>query len=251
MDRTASRRAYYAERNMGWVFDDPYDPRWWRGSKYREALVRFRPERFGPRALDLGCGLGQAAWRLAERFEQVVALDLSEDAIAFAREHYRRHNLRFVHADLRDYTPERPFDVIFCMDVIEHLEPEAGRALVRRLGQLLRAGGALVAHVPTARTWAGERKRLRYQRKRAQPGETVLDHTGDPTHRATFSPASFRALLADGGLRIEHTWRKMHAWRPVRALARAVLSLPFVPERVQDAATYSYTVLAVREAGGA
>jgi len=47
--------------------------------------------------LDVGCGGGQAAYRLAKRYPgaSVVAIDMNPDAIDFAKEHYQLPNLTF------------------------------------------------------------------------------------------------------------------------------------------------------------
>jgi 2-polyprenyl-3-methyl-5-hydroxy-6-metoxy-1,4-benzoquinol methylase len=241
-------REYFAQRKMGRdLLANPFDERWWRESKYRTALERLgglpKP---GARVLDLGCGLGATAYRLAALAGHVTGIDLSEFAIGFAREHYRRENLRFERADVLEYEPPQPFDAAFCMDVIEHLDPGDGLVLVRRIASLLAPEGVLFAHVPIAESAGGRRKLAAYRRKHPDAGEEVRDHTGDPTHRATFSVASFGALLRAGGLEVERAWRKTHAWRPVRGLAGALLAIPLAPAAWRDAATYSVVVRARR-----
>ena len=244
-------REYFADRKMGRdLLADPNDERWWRESKYKLALDRLGGVARNARVLDLGCGLGATAFRLARVAAEgeVVGIDLSEFAIDFAREHYRRDNLRFERADVREYAPERPFDAAFCMDVIEHLSPDDGRALVKRIAALLAPTGVLFAHVPIAESAAGRAKLASYRRKHpdAEAGEKILDHTGDATHLATFSVASFEALLAAGGLRVERAWRKTHAWRPVRGFYGAFLRTPLAPAAWRDDATYSVVVRAAR-----
>jgi 2-polyprenyl-3-methyl-5-hydroxy-6-metoxy-1,4-benzoquinol methylase len=247
VETSGEGRDYFADRKMGRdLLADPHDERWWRESKYRVALERLGGLPKRARVLDLGCGLGATAYRLAAIAGDVTGIDLSEFAIAFAREHYRRDNLRFLRANILDYAPPHPFDAIFCMDVIEHVSPDDGRALVRRIAALLAPGGSLFAHVPIAESAAGRAKLASYRRKHKDAGETILDHTGDPTHMATFSVASFEALLAGGGLDDLRAWRKFHAWRPVRGLVGALLRTPLASARWRDAATYSYVIRASR-----
>lgn len=244
---TGEGRDYFADRKMGRdLLADPHDEKWWRESKYRIALERLGGVASDARVLDLGCGLGATAYRLAEIAGDVTGIDLSEFAIAFARENYRRDNLRFARANILDYEPPHPFDAAFCMDVIEHLAPDDGRALVRRIARLLAPGGSLFAHVPIADSAAGRSKLAAYRRKHPDAGEGILDHTGDTTHLATFSVRSFEALLEDGGLAVERSWSKIHAWRPVRGLYAAFLRTPLAPAAWRDAATYSYVVRARR-----
>lgn len=49
--------------------------------------------------LDLGCGLGRHAVFFAEKGFKVTAVDLSKDAINFAKEHYAFSDSRFPHID--------------------------------------------------------------------------------------------------------------------------------------------------------
>ncbi len=82
--------------------------------------------------LDIGCGGGLFTMRLAQRYPQaqVVGIDLSSEAIAFAQEHVKRSssplsNLRFFHSSV-DEIPEgpHPFDVVTSTLVCHHLSDE-------------------------------------------------------------------------------------------------------------------------------
>jgi 2-polyprenyl-3-methyl-5-hydroxy-6-metoxy-1,4-benzoquinol methylase len=80
----------------------------------------------GIRVLDVGCGRGLIMIRLAELYpsSRIVGIDLSADAIAFARVETARRGLRNVEFDVRDAsdfdaTAERDvFDVITTFDAI-------------------------------------------------------------------------------------------------------------------------------------
>jgi predicted TPR repeat methyltransferase len=56
----------------------------------------------GRRVLDLGCGAGYGAARLATVARAVVAVDLAEEAIESARGSYARENLTFEAMDVAD-----------------------------------------------------------------------------------------------------------------------------------------------------
>lgn len=80
----------------------------------------------GIEVLDLGCGRGRTVQRLAALYPEsrFTGIDLSEEAVAFAREHAERaglRNVRYLAADLSDYhetaEPER-FDFITTFDAI-------------------------------------------------------------------------------------------------------------------------------------
>jgi SAM-dependent methyltransferase len=235
---------YFATRKMGrQLLKSPYDTTWWNSSKYRLCLHRFDPLPPDARVLDLGCGLGQTAYFLAEVSGEVTGIDLSAFAIQFAMENYERPNLRFVQADIFVYEPEVLADAVFCMDLIEHLDQQEGQKLLRRILGFLKPGGRLYAHVPIAQSVAGIKKLEKYKRNHPDHGP-VIDHTGDPTHKTTFSVPSFRELLEKCGFIVTQEIRKVHCWRPFRWFYRGFLKLPMIPTSWQNRATYSYIVIA-------
>jgi SAM-dependent methyltransferase len=66
----------------------------------------------GGRVLDLGCGTGRHAVRLARRFEQVDAIDLSEPMIDLAKRRRPRPNVTYRLADLRDIAGAGRYDFV-------------------------------------------------------------------------------------------------------------------------------------------
>ena len=70
------------------------------------------------RILDLGCGGGHFAYKLATRYPsaEVVGYDIDDEAIAYAKERFRRDNLAFVRED-----PGVNFDVVTTNLVMHHL----------------------------------------------------------------------------------------------------------------------------------
>ena len=235
---------YFATRKMGHqLLTSPYETTWWNSSKYRLCLDRFDPLPRDARVLDVACGLGQASYFLAERVAEVTGVDLSSFAIQFAKKHYHRPNLNFVQADIFVYQSKVPADAVFCMDLLEHFNTQEVPNVMQRISNLLKSGGLLYAHVPIAESKAGIQKLNKYRRKDINQG-TFLDHTGDPTHKSTFSVSSFKALLESAGFTVLSEIRKIYFWRPLRWLFRGCLALPFIPLSWHDQATYSYIVMA-------
>jgi ubiquinone/menaquinone biosynthesis C-methylase UbiE len=93
------------------------------------------------RALDVGCGTGLTASRLAARAEvaEVVSLDPSRDALAIAA---RRFDGPLVLGDaLALPFGSGSFDLLTCFDVLQHLPPGTDGAAAVELRRVLRPGG--------------------------------------------------------------------------------------------------------------
>jgi len=114
--------------------------------RYAFAVQHARPSRI----LDIACGVGYGTRMLGDRFRdgaEVVGVDLSEAAIAYAVKRYGDRHVRFVAADAMQFDDPRGFDTIVSLETVEHLPDPAG--FVRRLLVMLRPGGALILSVPT------------------------------------------------------------------------------------------------------
>ena len=103
--------------------------------------------RFG-RALDIGAGLGLLARRIAERADQVVGLDISQNAVDTARAlHSDISHLHFEQGDMRaiPVSHNGSFDLILLVDTIYYLPQPIGdetlKALALRFSALLAPGG--------------------------------------------------------------------------------------------------------------
>jgi ubiquinone/menaquinone biosynthesis C-methylase UbiE len=109
-----------------------------------DAYLLFRLPAVGGRAVDLGCGTGVHTAVLAERYQEVLAVDLSEPMLEWARRHRARGNVRYEQRDLLDVTAERDgaFDLIFTAYTLHHV-PDLAAAL-QQMRQMLRPGGQVV-----------------------------------------------------------------------------------------------------------
>ena len=85
--------------------------------RYLEALFRRFLPRKPVRVLDLGCGTGNHAIRLARRGHDVLGLDLSTEQLAIARRKAARGRtpIRFVAEDMRSFDLGSTFDTAICM----------------------------------------------------------------------------------------------------------------------------------------
>lgn len=99
----------------------------------------------GTRVLELGCGTGEFIRRVTLAGAQLVALDLSAELLAKAREKVG-DGVRLVRADAEVLPfPDGAFDVVYGCSVLHHLDLEVALSEVRRV---LRPGGRLVFSEP-------------------------------------------------------------------------------------------------------
>lgn len=104
----------------------------------------------GDRVLDVGCGVGYAASLLSDAGLGVAGVDISETAIALARERLPGAELVPARPDGRLPWGDGAFDGLVCLGVLEHVPaPEGVLAECRRV---LRTGGTAVFVVPNSRS---------------------------------------------------------------------------------------------------
>ncbi len=101
--------------------------------------------------LDAGCGPGFISNILVTRGYEVTGIDFNETAIGYAK--LLVDGVRFHTLDLRDMVSATEFhgkfDVVVCMEVLEHIPPRYRGQVLQGLYLSLRTGGKLVASVPS------------------------------------------------------------------------------------------------------
>lgn len=148
-------------------------------ARYEACMPRAR----GARVLDLGCGAGYGAARLAEVADAVVAVDVSPEAVTYAKERYARRNLTFAVVDVSGGDAAEAirgcgtssFDLVVSFEVVEHLKrPQSLLALAK---ELLTETGTFVLSTPNV--------------SRSHKG---IEATS-PFHVTEYDEAQLRALL--------------------------------------------------------
>jgi 2-polyprenyl-6-hydroxyphenyl methylase/3-demethylubiquinone-9 3-methyltransferase len=158
-------------------------------------------------ALDVGCGAGLLAEPLTRLGATVTGLDASPQLVAVAQEHARAGGLDIDYRAGELSELEGEFDLITCMEVIEHVAEPA--AFVGALAKRLAPEGLLVLSTPNATGWA---KLLMI---------TIGEGFGRiPRGTHDFdkfiAPERMRMLLADAGLKCLDV--EGIAWSPTRGL---------------------------------
>jgi len=163
----------------------------WEGLWTRPFLVPLREA--GVRTiLELGCGTGNDAARLAGEGYSVTAIDLSGEAIGQAKAKFGAM-ARFMVADMTQRLPfpDRGFDAVMS-NVAMHMFPDAvTRAVFAEVGRLVRLGGLFLFHVNALED---RPLRARWQAARELEPDYVAEESGQTMH--FFSEAYLRDLLA-------------------------------------------------------
>lgn len=103
-------------------------------------------------AHEYGCGLGRITNHLSERFERVVACDVSRPHLDLARARSARigrTNIDYRLAKLPEFGMDERFDLWFTIIVLQHNPPPIMAMILRRALTLLRPGGLAVFQIPT------------------------------------------------------------------------------------------------------
>jgi len=129
--------------------------RWWDQNSEFKPLHAINPLRLGwiksfvelngKRALDVGCGGGILAEALAQSGAQTTGIDLSEKALKVAELHALESgaqvNYQSISAEALALTEPASFDVVTCMEMLEHVPDPA--SVVNACAALAKPGATL------------------------------------------------------------------------------------------------------------
>jgi SAM-dependent methyltransferase len=198
-------RGYYSTKLSGDRLQQCYELASTRVKQYLEAEIEFVVSRLRPTdsVLELGCGYGRVAFRLADVAARVVGIDTSPESLILAR-HLARPESRcqFLRMDASAPTfRDGAFDVVVCVQngiCAFAVDPER---LMREALRVARPGGRALFSTYSAAFWS---ERLRWFESQAAAGLVgAIDY--DQTENGTvvckdgfragmFSPEAFRAL---------------------------------------------------------
>jgi SAM-dependent methyltransferase len=142
--------------------------------------------------LELGCGTGNDAARLAGEGYSVTAVDVSDEAIGQAQARFGSL-ARFLVADMtrRLPFPDGSFDAVMSNVALHMFPHEVTRAVFAQVGRLVRAGGLFVFHVNSLQD---RPLRARSLPARELEPDYVAEESGQTVH--FFSEAYLNELLA-------------------------------------------------------
>jgi len=169
--------ALYAESGDPWGFETSEYER----KKYERTLEVLGDRRFY-RALEAGASIGVFTEILADRCEELLAVDVSERAVAAARERLSgRGHVRVERRTLPEEMPDGPFDLIVASEVLYYFTREEMLAALRAFERELAPRGALLAvH------WRRETKT--YPLQGDEVHELLMQHTRLHNKRTIIEP---------------------------------------------------------------
>jgi SAM-dependent methyltransferase len=154
--------------------------------RYAFAATHVQPGR----VLDIACGTGYGSYMVAttnNAASEITAVDISADAIAYARQRYAHEKITFVEQDAFAFSSVTLFNTIISLETIEHL-PEPQR-FAKKLFDLLLPGGVLIISAPV-----------------------TPSTDANPFHVNDFSFSSFRKLFANNMLKETNTLKQVQPY---------------------------------------
>lgn len=127
--------------------------RFWHEAKFR-LIERVAMPGKRDRVLDAGCGSGTISHFLSSYANGVTGIDSNPSAVNYARDTFKAPNLQFRLGQFDDLKDDRPFDRIYCIEVIEHLYEHQVAEVLDLFHKLTNPGGQLFLTTPNYRsTW--------------------------------------------------------------------------------------------------
>ncbi|RBL88005.1 class I SAM-dependent methyltransferase [Chitinophaga flava] len=218
-------------------------------------------ERAGDKAsvLDVGCGNGVISRHLGQLGFNVLGIDVSEQAIARAKELNTSPRVSFEVLSAEQLVAQgNTFDVIVCSEVLEHLHQPS--SLLATLHQSLKEDGILVVTVPNGtgprellvtrpvlkmraknnwlwRLVVGVKKSMGYS------GTTVQSAADNLDHIQFFKKSDLETLSAENSFRIIRFGKAnfIEDVFPFSFLAKRIKALQWLDCKVADVLPYRFT----------
>ncbi|MBO5274669.1 MAG: methyltransferase domain-containing protein [Clostridia bacterium] len=111
-------RTHYEEKYRGEAYYWGIVP-----NKLCYEIMKLRPPIEPYRVLDIGCGEGKDAVFLAKNGYEVTAFDIAETGLDKAKKLAEYHHVKvdFFRADINEYVPNIPFDIIYSSGVLHYI----------------------------------------------------------------------------------------------------------------------------------
>jgi 2-polyprenyl-3-methyl-5-hydroxy-6-metoxy-1,4-benzoquinol methylase len=170
--------------------------RFWHEAKFR-LIERVAIPGKADRVLDAGCGSGTISHFLSRYARDVTGIDSNPSAISYARDVFKAPNLHFRLGQFDDLKGDKPFDRIYCIEVIEHLYEHQVADVLGLFYKLINPGGQLFLTTPNYRSawplveWLLDRFALVAKLQEAQ-------------HVTRFTKRTLATMCRHTGWRVQH-----------------------------------------------
>ena len=139
------------------------------------------------KVLDVGCGHGYVAYKVAEKAQKVVAIDISKNHIELAKKIHQKINIIYLVGDATKFQFEEKFDYIILSNILEHIKKR-----IEFLNKFKSLTKFFLIRVPLiSRSW------LPLYIK-----ELGMDYRLDNSHQIEYSIESFQKEIKLAGLKI-------------------------------------------------
>jgi len=199
----------------------------------------------GPRLIvDLGCGPGNNTELIAERWPEALVIggDSSADMIAAARERERPGHLEFRQADLTEWRPDEPADIVLLNAVLQWIPNHT--TLLPGLAALLAPGGVLAFQMPGRPSGSSAVAVVDIASEMTAEPQWRDKLSGVYPDHALLDPVGYITLLGDLGLRTE-AWETSYAYpltgggRLIEYWSGSVLRLALAPLTPEEAEQFT------------
>ena len=156
------------------------------------SLVEPQP---GDRVLDLGCAAGAISDYLSSLGCETVGVDAEPLAVEKARELFPALSFQLANVARLPFE-DSSFDKAVAADLVEHLDDQTFRAMLRETKRVLRPGGTLSLYTPNPR----------HPIERLKARDLILAQ--NPTHVGLRDMRTLETMLREGGFGVDRSeWR--------------------------------------------
>lgn len=117
----------------------------------------------GKLIVDAACGSGYGSHVLAEQASYVFGVDLSRDAVDFAKDNFKKNNLKYIQGSI-DNLPfsDGTVEVLVSFETIEHVDGALQEKFLSEIKRVLKSDGLLIISSPDKKNYS---ERLNYKNK--------------------------------------------------------------------------------------
>jgi demethylmenaquinone methyltransferase/2-methoxy-6-polyprenyl-1,4-benzoquinol methylase len=139
-ERIAEQVRYYRARATEYDATSPHDAHAFQPvfARVRAALAGLGPVQ---RAIELGAGTGQFTGVLASIAEHVVAVDSAPETLEILRGRVQAQNVRTVAADVFDWVPDAPADLVVFAALFSHVPSDRFEEFWAAIDRMVAPGG--------------------------------------------------------------------------------------------------------------